>query len=158
MSAAPFPVVPAETAPPARPPRVVRFELSLKSLFIVLGLLAAVWLLVHALPVLLVLVAALMLVGALNPLVAGLERRDLWRGFAIFLVFALGTLVAAALFMLTVPTVIRQVKSVAEHEPEIRAKIAGYLEQSRLTASLAGGVRSARSVEQLKSSQRCGRE
>ena len=139
--------------PPVRAPRVVRFELSLKSLFIVMSLLAGVWLLLHALPVLLVLVAALMLVGALYPLVAGLERRGLWRGFAIFLVFALGTLVGAALFTLTVPTVIRQVKSVAEHEPEIRAKIAGYLEQSRVTAGVADDIRQARYTELLKSSQ-----
>jgi predicted PurR-regulated permease PerM len=131
---------------------VVRFELSLKTLFIVLGLLAGVWLVMHALPVLLVLVAALMLVGALHPFVAWLERRKVWRGVAVFLVFALGTAFAATLFMLTVPTVVAQVKSVAGHEPEIRERIAGYLERSRLTASLAGDVRQARYTELLKSS------
>ncbi len=144
MSATPLPGI---------PPRVVRFELSLKSLFIVLGLLAGVWLVVHALPVLLVLVAALMLVGAMHPFVAWLERRKIWRGFAVFLVFALGTGLATALLAFTVPTVIGQVKSVAEHEPEIREKIAGYLERSRVTAALAGDIRQARYTELLKSSQ-----
>ncbi len=148
MSAATLP-----EGPPVRAPRVVRFELSLKSLFIVMSLLAGVWLLVHALPVLLVLVAALMLVGALNPVVAGLERRGAGRGFAVFLVFAVGTAVAATLFILTVPTVVRQVRSVAEHEPEIREKIAGYLENSRLTVGLASDIREARYTEMLKSSR-----
>ena len=109
MSATPLPVL-----PPVRPPRVVRLELSLKSLFTVMGLLAGVWLLGHALPVLLVLVAALMLVGALYPAVAGLERRGVWRGLAVVVVFAGGALLSAALFMLTAPTVLAQVKSVAE--------------------------------------------
>ncbi len=148
MSPNPFPGNPA-----GRPPRVVRFELSVKTLLLVLLLLAGVWLVMHALPVLLVLAAALMLVGALNPLVAWLERRKLWRGFAIFLVFALATALAGTLFTLTVPTVIRQVKSLAHHEPAIRERLAGYLEQSRYSAALAGDIRAARYTQLLKSSQ-----
>ena len=52
-------------------PRVVRFELSLKSVFVILGLLGGIWLVAHALPVLLVLVAALMLVGGCIPWLPG---------------------------------------------------------------------------------------
>lgn len=148
MSAAPPPVI-----PPDRPPRVVRFELSVKSLFLVLGLLAGVWLVAHALPVLLVLVAALMLVGALHPCVAWLEQRKMRRGFAIFLVFALGTAVAVALFTLTVPTVIEQVKSVVGNESRIREAVAGYLDRSRLSAALADDIREVRYLELLKSSR-----
>ena len=132
---------------------MVRFELSLKSLAIVLGVLAGIWLVAHALPVLLVLVAALMLVGALNPLVAWLERWKVNRGFAVFLVFAIGTAVVVLLVALTVPTVIAQVKSVAGNEPKIRETVAGYLEQTRFTAALAGDIRQARYTEMLKSSQ-----
>ena len=138
--------------PPARAPRVVRFELSLKTLLQAFAILAGLWLVMHALPVLLVLVGALMLIGALNPIVGWLERRKMWRGFAICLVFALGTILAGTLFALTVPTVIRQVRSVVEHEPEIREKIAAYLERTRYTAALAGDIRAARYTELLKSS------
>ncbi len=153
MSAAPFPVVPAAPVPPVRAPRVVRFELSLKSLFIVLGLLAGVWLLVHALPVLLVLVAALMLVGALNPGVAWLERREMSRLLALCLVFGLGAALVLTVALCTVPTVIAQVQDVVGHEAEIRGKLADYLQQSHVTASLADGIRNVRYADLLKSSQ-----
>ena len=134
MSGSPYPVQPDAAL---RPPRMVRFELSLKSLFIILGVLAGIWLVVHALLVLLVLVTALMLVGALHPLVAWLEQRRMRRVFAIGLVFVVGTVVAGTLLALTVPTVIKQVKSVIENEPKIRETLASYLDESQLTAPLA---------------------
>jgi len=153
MSAPPLPVSAVPPGLAGRPPRVVRFELSVKTLLLVLGVIAGVWLVVHALPVLLVLVAALMLVGALHPLVEALERRKVWRGFAVFLVFALGTALAIALLVLTVPTVLAQVKSLAENEPKIRESIAHFLEQSHLTTNLAADIRQSRYTELLKSSQ-----
>jgi predicted PurR-regulated permease PerM len=132
---------------------VVRFELSVTTLLLILGLVAGVWLLMHALSILLILVGALMLVGALHPLVEVLERRKVGRGFAIFLVFALVTVLAAALLGLTVPAVAVQVRDVAEHEPEIRERIAGYLEQSHFTKALAGDLRGSHYMDLLKSSQ-----
>jgi len=152
MSAAITPAGPATVAPGDGKPSVVRLELSGKSLLTVLALLAGIWLVVHALPVLLGVVAALMLVGALTPSVAWLERRNVRRGFAVFLVFAIGTGLTVALLTLTVPTVIAQVKSVAENEPKFRETIASYLERSRLTATLAGDIRNTRYPELLKSS------
>ena len=137
----------------ASPVRVVRFELSIKSLLIVLSLLGALWLVVHALPVLLVLVAALMLVGALNPAVAWLERRKTPRFAAISIVFGAGVLIAVGLAMITVPTVIAQVRDLVEHEAEIRAKIADYVEQWPAMGTLAAGIRDVRYAELFKTSQ-----
>jgi predicted PurR-regulated permease PerM len=131
---------------------VVRFELSLKSLFIVLALIAGLWMLLNLIPVLLVLVAALMLVGALDPFVKWLEQRKVRRFPAICIVFGIGVAVAITLAVLTVPKVIAQVRSVAEHEPEIREQIAGYLERSQVTATLGDDVRNAGYTEMLKSS------
>ena len=153
MSGPPFPLRPVRPDPAHRPTRVVRIDLTLKSLLTILALLAGVWLVVHALPVLLVLVAALMLVGALHPYVEALERRKVWRGFAVFLVFALGTALTTALLVFTVPTVLAQVKSVADNEPKIREAVAHYLEQSHFTTSLAADIRRSRYTELLKSSQ-----
>ncbi len=150
MSGPPFPVQPDAAL---RPPRMVRFELSLKSLFIILGVLAGIWLVVHALLVLLVLVTALMLVGALHPLVAWLEQRRMRRVFAIGLVFVVGTVVAGTLLALTVPTVIKQVKSVIENEPKIRETLASYLDESQLTAPLAQDLRQVDYKELMKSSR-----
>jgi putative heme transporter len=134
-------------------PTRVRFELSLKSLLAVLGLIAAAWLLMRGLPVLLVLVTALMLVGAMAPMVDWLERRQVRRSFAICLVFATGALLSGALIAFTVPTVVEQVKTLAANEAGIRDKIADSLEQSSITAPLATDLRSVRYVELLKESK-----
>ncbi len=153
MSATPFPAAPVVADPAVPPARVVRFELSLKSLFTVLAFMAAVWLVVHALPVLLVLVAALMLVGALNPCVVWLERRKMSRLPALCLVFGLGAALVLTLAVCTVPTVIAQVQDVIGHEAEIRGKLADYLQRSHATAGLADGIRNMRYADLLKSSQ-----
>src|SRR4051794_16122569 len=71
------------TPPAARPTAAVRssvrFEISVRSILIVVAAVAAVWMLVHLVPALLVLVLSLMLVGALNPLVQWLEKRRMGR-------------------------------------------------------------------------------
>jgi predicted PurR-regulated permease PerM len=111
-----------------------------------------VWLLLNILAALLVLVTALMVVGALHPLVAWLERHRVRRFLAVCLVFGLGAAAAVTLGVLTVPTLLAQVQAVAEHEPKIRQTIVSFLERSRLTANLADEVRAARYGELLKSS------
>lgn len=133
--------------------RTVHFEVSLKSLFLVLALLAGAWLLVHILPALLVLLVALMLVGALTPFITRLERRKVSRFAAICLVFGLGATLVVSVAVLTVPTVVAQVRDVAEHEAEIRERIAGYLEHSRFTARLAPGIRNLSYAKLLQSSR-----
>lgn len=138
---------------PPTEPTGVHFELSLKSMLIVVAVLGGVWMLLHILPALLVLVTALMLVGALTPLVTWLETRKVRRFFAICIVFGLGLAIGITLLALTVPTVIAQVKSVIEHEPEIRETIAGYLERSQITATLADDLRNVRFAALLKSFQ-----
>ena len=52
-----------------------------------LSVIAGVWLLINVLPILLVLVTALMLVGALSPFVTWLEQRNVRRAFALCTVF-----------------------------------------------------------------------
>lgn len=132
----------------------VRFELSLKTLLTVLALITGVWLLLSGLEVLLVLVTALMLVGALAPVVAWLERRWVRRTFAICLVFGVGTVLAVALATFTVPTLVDQLKTGLTNEAEIREKIATYLDQSHLTTPLADDLRRLRYTELLKDSRR----
>ena len=153
MSAEPRPADPVGAAPVGGPSRVVRFELSFKSMLMVLGLLAVIGLAEQLLPVVLVLVTALMLVGALGPLVAWLERRKVRRVFAVVLVFAASAALAFILFALTVPTLILQVKSLAEHEPRIRETVAGYLDRSHFSAAIAADIRHVRYTELLNSSK-----
>ena len=146
----------SDSAPsPAAPgkPRLVRFEFTAKSLFATMGLIAAVWLLLHALPALLVLVTALMLVGALNPLVLWLEARRMSRTFAICLAFGIGLAFTVTLITLTLPKLAAQVKTLVENEPKMREMVAGYLERSPATATLATDVRSVRYSDLIRSSQ-----
>jgi predicted PurR-regulated permease PerM len=130
----------------------VRFEPSRKAWLIVLALLAGVWMLLHVLPALLVLVTALMLVGALHPFVKRLEQRRVPRFYAICLVFGLGAIIAVTLFILTVPTLIAQARNIAEHASEIRDKLAGLLERYQVTAGMGSDIGRARFTELLKSS------
>ena len=148
-----FPPAAARTALVNGEPTVVRFEFSLKSWLIVLALIAGVWLLLNLIPALLVLVAALTLVGALHPCVAWLERRKVRRAFALCIVFGLGALLALTLVTLTVPTVVEQAKNLADHEPGLRETVAGYLERSSLTAALADDLRHVRYADVVNSSK-----
>ena len=132
---------------------VVRGELSLKSLLSVLALIAVLWMLLNLVPVLLVLMAALMTVGALNPLVAWFVKRKMKRRFAIGLVFGLGALATITLATVTIPPLLDQAKTLADTEPRMRESVAGFLERSRLTASLADDLRNVRYTDVVKSSR-----
>src|SRR3954464_3418635 len=93
---------------PAGETEIVHFELSLRSLFVVLAFISGVWLLIHLLPVLLVLVTALMLVGALSPLVTWLEEQNVRRTFALCTVFGFGLAAAIGLAVVTLPPLVEQ--------------------------------------------------
>lgn len=141
-------------AKPAAPsfPQQVRCELSFKSLALVIGLVAGLWALFNLIPVLLVLVAALMAVGALEPIVAWWERHQVRRVFAICLVFGVSVLIVVGLATTTIPTVLEQLKTLAENEPRLRETVASYLDRSHLTSALADDLRNVHYTELLKSS------
>jgi predicted PurR-regulated permease PerM len=103
--------------------------------------LAGCWILVRLLPVLLVIVAALFLVGTLGPLVDWLERQGLRRGFGIGAVFVSMFLVTLLLAALTFPALFSQVKDLIDHEPEIRSQLADLLARSRVTSGLSQALR-----------------
>ena len=150
----PAPVLPPlpETPPAKVLRRVVRFELSPWTMIVAVLVVAVIWMLVQLLPVLLVLVAALMLVGALNPLVERLEKRGVGRRVGLGIVFGLAVGFTALVLFFTVPPLLAQLKTLIEHEPEIRERVAGYLEASPITHSLAEELRNVRYDELMKSS------
>lgn len=139
------------TTTPSGEAEVVRFELSLRSLFVALAFITGVWLLIHVVPVLLVLVTALMLVGALSPIVIWLEQRNVRRTFALCTVFGVAVAIAAGLTVVTIPPLIEQLKSVVENEPQLREKAATYLEQSHFTAPMADDLRNIHYTDLAKS-------
>jgi predicted PurR-regulated permease PerM len=102
---------------------------------------------------LLVLMTALMLVGALNPLVLWLERHEVRRSLAILVVFGVGAALTITLLTLTVPTVIAQVKVLVSHEPAFRERVADYLAEHPVTAPLADDLRNMRYSDLVSSSR-----
>jgi len=121
--------------------RVVRFEVSPATMIQLILVVACLWLLIRLWPVFLVLVVALLIVGAMSPAVSWMEARRVRRGLAIAIVFMLLLVVAALAVTLTIPSLVTQASALVEQEPAFRARLADYLALSNLTAPLADWLR-----------------
>jgi predicted PurR-regulated permease PerM len=113
---------------------------------------AAAWVALRMLPVVLVLVAALFLVGTLNPAVEWLEKKGLRRRWGIGLVFSVLTVATLLLMAFTIPSLIDQVDTLVKEEPVLRGRIADVLGRSEATAPLADLLRSVRYESLARSS------
>jgi predicted PurR-regulated permease PerM len=122
----------------------LRIEVSFRSIVLALMVVTACWLLLQLLAIVLVVVAALFLVGTLNPAVEWLQTRGLKRGTGIAVVFVALFFVILLLGVLTVPALFDQVRALIAKEPELRGKLADALAHSRATAALATSVRELR--------------
>src|ERR1039457_3639223 len=96
------------SAPQENSSRVIRFEFSPSTIISLLILIAGLWALSRLLPVVLVLVAALTIVGSMSPAVRWLEDRHMRRGLAIALVFSALMMVAVLIITLTIPALMEQ--------------------------------------------------
>ena len=132
---------------------MVRVELAPKTMLMALLMIAAVWALVKLVPVVLMLIAALLLVGTLNPIVGWLEAKRVRRKVAIAIVFGSAVVAAAVLLYLTIPPLTVQLQELAAREPEIRSHAVELLQRSPLTHSLAEQLKNLDYSEHLKSSQ-----
>ncbi len=121
--------------------RVLRIEIAPLTLLIALLVAGSAWILIQLLPVLLVLVAALMIIGTLSPAIQWFEASGVGRGTAIAIVFGLLLFVIVSIVTLTIPALVAQVTSLIEQEPALRARLADFLAGYRLTASLADALR-----------------
>ena len=123
---------PDASAAPAR----LRIEIAPKTIAIVLGVIAGVWLLGQLTRVLAVLTVALVLVGTFDPVVAWLERRGLRRGRALVLVFVFAALALASVLLLMVPPLFAQLIDVIDHAPKERERIVQSLASYRWSKPL----------------------
>lgn len=126
-------------------PRVIRIEPPTGTVIALLLLVGGLWLFNRLLPVLLVLVAALIVVGTVAPAVRWLEERRLPRGLAIAVVFTALTAATSLLITLTIPSLMSQASSLMEQEPELRARLVASLAGSNLTTPLAELLRKVQS-------------
>jgi predicted PurR-regulated permease PerM len=116
-------------------------ELSAGSVLRAIAIAAGAWLLLKLLPVLLVVVAALFLVGTLNPAVQRLEARGWRRGWAIGAVFSALFITAALLLGFTMPALVQQLASLLSRQGELRDRLIQELSRNRLAAPLADSLR-----------------
>jgi predicted PurR-regulated permease PerM len=122
-------------------------------MLIALLMIGSLWMLAKLLPVVLMIVAALALVGTLNPAVGWLEARHIRRKAAIAIVFGSAVVFAALLLFLTIPPLIAQVRGLVSREPEFRAHAVALLQRSPLTSPLAEQLRNINYGQRLRSSQ-----
>jgi predicted PurR-regulated permease PerM len=125
----------------------VRIELGVRTALLVVGTIGAVWLFVELRPVLLVIVVALMIVGALSPLVERLERRGMARGYAIATVFVGLFLSVIAFGALTIPRFAEQISDIVGKLPQTQARISQQLGRWKWGEPLAESLKQTKSTE-----------
>ena len=125
----------------------LHIEIGLRSLLLAAVVVGLVWLLPQLWSVVLVVVVALMLVGALVPPIRWLESKGMRRGWAIAAVFVALFFSTALFFVLTVPQLAAQVSDIVEQLPRMQSDLGAMLESGRLTAPLARSVRGTGSTE-----------
>ncbi|HKE15203.1 MAG TPA: AI-2E family transporter [Kofleriaceae bacterium] len=121
-------------APDEREPlvQVHRVDITGRTILWLLAGLAAVWLVDKLWPVVVLVLITLVLVGTLNPMVVGLERRGWRRGLAIAVVFTglivgVGGAVAIAL-----PALVSQVVQILGDAPGYQTDLAAWLRHARM--------------------------
>jgi predicted PurR-regulated permease PerM len=124
-------------APETRQVKVTRFELSPSTIISIVLIVGGLWLLSRLVPVILVLVIAMIMVGALIPIVKWFENNKIPRKLAIAIVFITITLITVVFITLTIPALISQLQGVVEQGPALREKLLAYLSGSALTSPLA---------------------
>jgi predicted PurR-regulated permease PerM len=135
---------PGKDSGPAAGKRTYRIEVAPRTLLTIVAMAVALALLTRLVPVILVLIAALMLVGTLNPAVDALERRKVHRNIAIGIVFAAVLVVLGLLGVFTMPAFVEQVSSLIQQEPKLRTRLVDFLSSYPLTGSLADSLRNLR--------------
>jgi len=96
------------------------------------------------LPVILVLVAALIIVGTISPAVRWLEERRMRRGLGIAIVFTGLVVTTILVTTMTIPSLFAQATNLLGQEPTLRARLADWLAGSNLTSPLAELLRNLR--------------
>ncbi len=119
----------------------LRIEIAPRTIFLVLGVIAGVWLLGQLGTVLSIVVVALVLVGTFDPVVAWFERRGLARGRALVLLFVAGALVVTGLVLLMVRPLFSQFMDLLGNAPKERERIILAMSERRWTEPLADIVR-----------------
>jgi len=141
---------PTGSPPKEHRPRVIRIEPSPGTIIALLLLIAGLWVLNRLLPVVLVLVAALIIVGTISPAVQWLEERRMRRGLGIAIIFTALLVVTVLFITMTIPSLMAQATSLLDQEPALRARLVNWLAGSHLTSPLAELLRKVHSGDLVR--------
>lgn len=119
----------------------LRIEIAPKTICLILGVVAGVWLLGQLTAVLTVITVALVLVGTFDPVVQWFERRGLPRGRALAIVFIIAALAMVTVVLLAVPPLLSQVLDLIANAPRSRARVVESLEQHGWAKPLVTAIR-----------------
>ncbi|HEY4179597.1 MAG TPA: AI-2E family transporter [Kofleriaceae bacterium] len=125
---------------PEKTTSTLRIEIAPRTILLVLGATAAIWLLGQLTAVLMVVIVALMLVGTFDPLVAWLENKGLRRGRALVLVFVIAAVALTGVILLMVPPLASQVIDLIGQAPVERAKLIDRLADYPWAKSLTKAI------------------
>jgi len=123
--------------------RTLRYEISLKTVFTILGIVIALWLLVRVWQSLLLLVIALVLAGTFSPVVTWLERHRVHRPLALTFV-GLGLAGAVVgLGALVVPALVAQTNTIITGAPALQAQLADFVARLPVGSGYASTIRAS---------------
>jgi predicted PurR-regulated permease PerM len=130
--------------------RLLRIEIGWRTLLLVPLIAGGVWALIQLWTIVLVIIVALMLVGAVSPAITWLEKKSISRAWSIAAVFIamFGTVVGFCAF--TIPRIGAQVFDIANKLPAMQQQLIHVLEQSQATRPLANSVRDANTSDILQ--------
>ena len=123
--------------------RSLRIEIGWRTLLLIPLVAGGAWVLIQIWTIALVIIVALMLVGAVSPAITWLEKRSVSRPLAIAMVFIAMFSAVAGFCAYTIPRIGSELFDIAKKLPMMQAQLVGALEQNQATAPLANTVRNA---------------
>lgn len=126
----------------------MRHEISLRSVFAILAIIAGIALLARIWETILILIVALVLAGTFSPVVTWMERRGTPRPFALtlLLIALLGAVIG--LGALIIPAMVEQFRMLAENAPTMQVRLADRAARIPLLSGQAEAIRTAQ-IERL---------
>jgi predicted PurR-regulated permease PerM len=121
--------------------RVLRIEIAPKTIALVLGAVLGVWILQSLWNVVLVVLTALIIVGAVLPVVHYLEKQGVKRSVALFLVYTGAFLIITGLLFLALPPLVSQLLAMLEDAPKERAKLVAWLSEYKFGKPIAQSIK-----------------
>ncbi len=120
--------------------RLLQIDITPRTLFRILAILAALWFFKQIAPVLVVILGALILVGTLNPFVERLEGRNIKRPWALAIVFLACAGIIGLIAFLVFPALWGQIDQMIARMPVFQTKLADIFREHAFTRPMASMV------------------